>query len=123
MSRVMTGLERLADKFFWTQDRMTQGPYQTAHKYQVPRQAGLARRKNATLGKLADELAGVVGADTEGLVPRLAKADLVSEIVFEFPEVQGSWANVREMMERMMPLPLRSEHYSQVRPMHIPQVR
>ena len=85
---------RLADaKFFWNQDRKKTLESRTWQLADITFHAklGSLAEKMARVGKLAETLAGVVGADT-GEVSRaahLAKADLVSEMVCEFPEVQG----------------------------------
>ena len=85
---------RLADaKFFWTQDRKVTLESRTRQLTNITFHAklGSLAEKMARVGKLADALAGVVGADTRQVsrAAHLAKADLVSEMVCEFPEVQG----------------------------------
>ncbi len=85
---------RLSDaRFFWEQDKK--------HKLEdnLPKLAdivfhkelGTVRQKADRIASLSGTIAGMMGADTAqaeraGL---LAKADLVSSMVFEFPEVQG----------------------------------
>jgi glycyl-tRNA synthetase beta chain len=85
---------RLADaRFFWQQDRKTKLEdllpkldHITFHA-RLGTQGERVRRIEA----LAGEIAGVIGADVEKaqLAARLAKADLVTEMVGEFPELQG----------------------------------
>ncbi len=88
---------RLSDaKFFWENDlRVAQNDMQpwldaleqvTFHN-KLGTQADLVGRMIA----LSRELAPLVGADTDeaGEAARLAKADLSSEMVYEFPELQG----------------------------------
>ncbi|MFK7881505.1 glycine--tRNA ligase subunit beta [Roseobacter sp.] len=88
---------RLADaKFFWDNDlRVAQsdmGVWLTALENvtfhnKLGTQAELINR----MAKLARELAPLVGADPDEAeeAARLAKADLSSEMVYEFPELQG----------------------------------
>lgn len=86
---------RLADaKFFWDQDR------KRTLESRVPDLAG--RIFHARLGTMADKaeriaglargLAGYAGADPDlaGHAARLCKADLSTEMVGEFPELQGT---------------------------------
>ena len=85
---------RLADaKFFWIQDQKATLESRTGQLTNITFHAklGSLAEKMARVGKLADALAGVVGADTGQVLraAQLAKADLVSEMVCEFPEVQG----------------------------------
>ncbi|WP_298843768.1 glycine--tRNA ligase subunit beta [uncultured Roseobacter sp.] len=88
---------RLADaKFFWENDlRVAKGDMSvwldalenvTFHN-KLGTQAGLVGRMAA----LARELAPIVGADPDAAeeAARLAKADLSSEMIYEFPELQG----------------------------------
>ena len=86
----------------------------------MPAKLGSLAEKMARVGKLADTLAGVVGADT-GKVSRaahLAKADLVSEMVCEFPEVQGVMGQyyARNDGEDDAVAKAIAEHYSPVGP-------
>lgn len=85
---------RLEDaRFFWENDR------RTGLEAMAPKLADIAFKEE--LGSMADkvervaalarELAPKVGADPDlaETAARLAKADLVSEMVYEFPELQG----------------------------------
>ena len=86
---------RLADaKFFFDQDRKVQ-PRTSGAEAEGDRLSREARQRNMTafsgLRMLAREIAPLVGADPD-LAERaaiLAKADLVSGMVGEFPELQG----------------------------------
>jgi len=55
------------------------------------RKAGHAGERIARIERLAAEIAPLVGADVEKTkrAARLAKADLLTEVVGEFPELQG----------------------------------
>jgi len=90
--RVLTA--RLADaRFFWEQDR------QVSLEERLPKLDGITffeglgsmGAKAARLEKLATMIAGHIGADEAiaARAGRLAKADLVTETVGEFPELQG----------------------------------
>ena len=85
---------RLADaKFFWDQDRQSslESRLNRLEAITFHAKLGTLAEKVARVGKLAIELADVVGANKQ-LVARaaqLAKADLVTAMVGEFPEVQG----------------------------------
>ena len=85
---------RLADaRFFWDQDR------KTSLDERLPRLDGITffeglgsvGQKAGRLEKLASVIAGYIGADKDvaARAGRLAKADLVTETVGEFPELQG----------------------------------
>ena len=85
---------RLADaKFFWDQDRQSSLESRLNRLEAVTFHAklGTLAEKLARVGKLAISLADVVGADKQlvGRAAKLAKADLVTAMVGEFPEVQG----------------------------------
>ncbi len=85
---------RLADaKFFWDQDRQSSLESRLYRLETITFHAkfGTLAEKVARVGKLAIELADVVGANKQlvGRAAQLAKADLVTAIVGEFPEVQG----------------------------------
>ncbi|MGR3467208.1 MAG: glycine--tRNA ligase subunit beta, partial [Shimia sp.] len=103
---------RLADaKFFWENDlRVAEGEKM---------EPWIARLSDVTfhakLGSLADrvartealarELAPVVGADPDlaAQAARVAKADLVSEMVYEFPELQGTMGRYYAQAAEMPP--------------------
>ena len=85
---------RFADaEFFWQQDlkhRLADYlPRLEAVTYQD--KLGSLADKTRRLEALARELAAVTGADTEhaATAARLSKSDLLSEMVMEFPELQG----------------------------------
>ena len=85
---------RLADaKFFYEtdlktklEDRLPKFDAIVFHE-----QLGTQAERIARIERLAGELAPLVGADVEkaGRAARLAKADLLTEVVGEFPELQG----------------------------------
>ncbi len=89
---------RLADaKFFWENDlRMAQSEGLTAWVDQLANvtfhnKLGSQAERIARIEDLTRKLAPLAGADAEDATTaaRLAKADLSSEMVFEFPELQG----------------------------------
>ncbi|QJP17705.1 glycine--tRNA ligase subunit beta [Starkeya sp. ORNL1] len=85
---------RLSDaKFFWDTDRKTTlesrlGKFESITFHE---KLGSQAERIARIVRLARELAPRVGADPDlaGKAARLAKADLLTEVVGEFPEVQG----------------------------------
>ncbi|MDM8166389.1 glycine--tRNA ligase subunit beta [Roseovarius sp.] len=88
---------RLSDaKFFWENDlrvaRDGMGAWidQLEH-VTFERQLGTQAARIARIRALAQEIAPAVGADVEmaDAAARVAKADLSSEMVYEFPELQG----------------------------------
>ncbi|MDP6689701.1 MAG: glycine--tRNA ligase subunit beta [Alphaproteobacteria bacterium] len=86
---------RLADaEFFWTQDKKKtlESRLPALDDMVFHAKLGSVRDKVGRLEKLAAALADFVpGADGQnaGRAAHLCKADLVSEMVYEFPEVQG----------------------------------
>jgi glycyl-tRNA synthetase beta chain len=89
---------RLADaKFFWENDlRMAKDQGLTAWSDSLSNvtfhnKLGSQRDRIERIAALARELAPVVGADADlaEQAARVAKADLASEMVYEFPELQG----------------------------------
>lgn len=85
---------RLSDaKFFWEQDRKTplENKLPLLEHLVFHRKLGPVSKKVERITKLAVEIAGKTGADEIAVrdASRLAKADLVSEMVGEFPELQG----------------------------------
>jgi len=89
---------RLADaKFFWENDlRVAKGekmaPWlQSLEAVTFHNKLGSVKDKVDRVTALATELAPVVGADSEltAQAAQVAKADLASEMVYEFPELQG----------------------------------
>ncbi len=87
---------RLSDaRFFWDQDRKTRldGRIAALEPMVFHAKLGSLAQKAERLEVLAGELAGFVpGADASAArrAGRLAKADLTTEMVFEFPELQGT---------------------------------
>lgn len=85
---------RLADaKFFWDQDRKKSLASRTPalEKMVFHAKLGTLAQKVDRVAALAAEIAGVTGADTchAEAAARLAKADLVTGLVGEFPDLQG----------------------------------
>ena len=89
---------RLADaKFFWENDlRVAKGekmqPWLDAREaVTFHNKLGSVKDKVDRVGALARELAATVGADAEmtAQAASVAKADLASEMIYEFPELQG----------------------------------
>lgn len=85
---------RLADaKFFWETDLKTKLDSNVSKLQDIVfhEKLGTVAARVDRLERLAAEIAPLVGADIEQTkrAARLAKADLVSAMVFEFPELQG----------------------------------
>jgi glycyl-tRNA synthetase beta chain len=88
---------RLSDaRFFWDNDRRVaeagMGAWlDTLNDVTFHAKLGSQADRIARIAALARELAPVVGADADQAeqAARLAKADLASEMVYEFPELQG----------------------------------
>mgnify|MGYP001799442327 CR=1 FL=1 len=85
---------RLEDgRFFWENDKKTglEAMAPKLAKIDFKKELGTIANKVERVAALARELAPKVGADAElaERAARLAKADLVSEMVYEFPELQG----------------------------------
>ena len=85
---------RLADaQFFWDQDRATRlaDRVEALKGVTFHAQLGTVGEKVRRIEKLAGELAPLVGADRQRTLraARLAKADLTTGMVGEFPELQG----------------------------------
>jgi tetrameric-type glycyl-tRNA synthetase alpha subunit len=85
---------RLSDaKFFWELDRKTklEARLDDLEKITFHAKLGTQRERVARIEALAGEIAEIIGADVEQakLAARLAKTDLVTEMVGEFPELQG----------------------------------
>ena len=86
---------RLSDaRHFWDLDRKTglEAMASELGKVTFHEKLGSVADKVERVAKLARELAPVVGADADMAekAARLAKADLVSQMVYEFPELQGA---------------------------------
>lgn len=87
-------LPRLADAaFFWDQDRRTRLADRLPGLDSVVYQKGLGslRQRSARIAELARTVAAQVGCDPAqaARAAELAKADLLSQLVGEFPELQG----------------------------------
>ena len=85
---------RLEDgRFFWENDKTTglEAMAPKLAKIDFKKELGTIADKVERVAALARELAPKVGADPDlaECAARLAKADLVSEMVYEFPELQG----------------------------------
>jgi len=85
---------RLSDaKFFWDTDRKTKLEARLPKFAQITfhEKLGTQAVRIERIARLAKELAPIVGADPAKAeqAARLAKADLLTEVVGEFPEVQG----------------------------------
>ena len=92
-ARVLTA--RLADaEFFWQNDLRTPLDEMAAKLATVTfhNKLGTQADRIARIAALARELAPAVGADPDlaERAARLAKADLASQMVYEFPELQGT---------------------------------
>jgi glycyl-tRNA synthetase beta chain len=86
---------RLADAaFFWDQDRRTSLASRVEHLKSMTFQAQLGsyHARSARIHRLARLLSPMVGADPElaGRAADLAKCDLLTGLVGEFPELQGT---------------------------------
>jgi glycyl-tRNA synthetase beta chain len=98
--RVVTG--RLRDaRFFWESDRRTtlESRLERLHTLLFHKKLGSYRDKAERIERLAawiatDVLGRPEAADHAALAARLAKADLTTEMVFEFPELQGTMGGV-----------------------------
>ncbi|MEM9571669.1 MAG: glycine--tRNA ligase subunit beta [Pseudomonadota bacterium] len=85
---------RLEDgRFFWENDKKSKlGAFiPKLGKITFKQELGTLLDKTERVHALARELAPKVGADADlaGVAAKLSKADLVSEMVYEFPELQG----------------------------------
>ncbi len=85
---------RLNDaRFFWDNDRKTplEDNFEKLGQIVFHEKLGSVKDKVERVMALARELAPIVGADPDEAerAAKLAKCDLVSEMVFEFPELQG----------------------------------
>ena len=85
---------RLSDaKFFWEQDCKTllEDKLHLLEHLVFHRKLGTVSKKVERIMKLAAQIATKTGADEKAVLDsaRLAKADLVSEMVGEFPDLQG----------------------------------
>jgi len=98
--RVVTA--RLRDaKFFWDADRKTklEDRLDRLHTIVFHKRLGSYRDKAERIEKLAHSLAADIVGDSEhgdhaALAARIAKADLATDMVFEFPELQGTMGGI-----------------------------
>ena len=102
-ARVLTA--RLADaEFFWQNDLRTPLAEMAAKLDAVTfhNRLGTQGERIGRIAALAAELAPAVGADPEHAerAARLAKADLASQMVFEFPELQGTMGRYYALTRR-----------------------
>jgi glycyl-tRNA synthetase beta chain len=115
---------RLSDaKFFWDQDRKVRLEERVPALNDIIFHArlGTLAEKINRLETLAAELAGMIpGADADQarLAARLAKADLVSGVVGEFPELQGVMGRYYALHEGIAPdvADAIAEHYKPLGP-------
>ena len=102
---------RLSDaKFFWENDlRVAQagmGDWLTSlDRVTFERRLGSQGQRIARIAALARDIAPVVGADPDlaERAARVAKADLASEMVYEFPELQGTMGRHYALAAGMAP--------------------
>ena len=100
---------RLRDaKFFWESDRKTtlESRMERLHTVLFHKKLGSYRDKAERIEKLAgtiaDEVFGKPGErEHASRAARLAKADLTTEMVFEFPELQGTMGGIYAREERL----------------------
>ena len=93
---------RLRDaKFFWETDRKTplESRLERLHTVAFHKKLGSYRDKTERIEKLASWISTEVFARPDaaahaGKAARLAKADLTSDMVFEFPELQGTMGGI-----------------------------
>jgi glycyl-tRNA synthetase beta chain len=109
---------RLADaKFFWDQDlkRQLEPMRQQLANITFHAKLGTQADRVERITELARQIAGSVDAepDLAGRAAQLCKADLVSEMVGEFPELQGLMGRYYATAEKMNPKVAQAmeEHY------------
>ena len=95
---------RLSDaRFFWDLDRKTKLEDRLADLEPVTFHArlGTQAERVSRLEELAGEIAGLIGADRDmaSRAARLCKCDLVTEMVGEFPELQGLMGHYYALQE------------------------
>ncbi len=124
--RVVTA--RLRDaRFFWESDRKTtlEARLERLHSLTFHKKlaASSYRDKSERVEKLARTIAGdILGvpdqADNAAKAGRLAKADLVTDMVFEFPELQGVMGGIYARVEGL-PEPVWKAIYHQYLPVGV----
>ncbi|WP_341861892.1 glycine--tRNA ligase subunit beta [Gymnodinialimonas sp. 57CJ19] len=117
---------RLADgKFFWDNDlriaRDGMGAWREALKnVTFERRLGSQSERVERIAALAREIAPMVGADPTAAetAARIAKADLSSEMVYEFPELQGTMGKYYALEAGLAPeiAAVAEEHYAPLGP-------
>ena len=93
---------RLRDaKFFWEADRRMplESRLDRLHTVLFHKKVGSYRDKTERISRLAEWIAGqsfgqLAGAAPAATAGRLAKADLTTDMVFEFPELQGTMGGI-----------------------------
>lgn len=99
---------RLSDaRFFWDQDRKSTLASRLSDLEQITFHAklGTQAERVARLEPLAGEVAAMIGTDADEarLAARLCKCDLVTEMVGEFPELQGLMGHYYALQEGLSP--------------------
>lgn len=99
---------RLSDaKFFWDQDRKTKLEARAAKFKEITfhEKLGTQAERIERIARLAKELASIVKADPAKAerAARLAKLDLVTDMVGEFPELQGLMGKYYALAEKIDP--------------------
>ena len=99
---------RLADaKFFWEQDRKTKLEARAKKLAGIVfhEKLGTQAERVERIARLAKELAPIIKADAAKAerAARLAKADLVTDMVGEFPELQGVMGKYYALAEKIDP--------------------
>ncbi|HEY0293518.1 MAG TPA: glycine--tRNA ligase subunit beta, partial [Hansschlegelia sp.] len=114
---------RLSDaRFFWETDKKTppESRLEKLKSITFHEKLGTQYERVDRIARLAKELAPLVGADPEKAetAARLAKADLVTEMVGEFPELQGLMGRYYALEEKLDPeiAAAIEEHYKQQGP-------
>ncbi len=109
-------------KFFWDQDRKKklESRVDALQNIVFHAKLGTLREKAERMAALARELAPVVGADAEEAerAARLAKADLTTQMVGEFPELQGVMGRYYALHDGELPAVAEAveEHYKPLGP-------
>ena len=112
---------RLSDaKFFWDQDRKQKLESRVGALGQITfhQKLGTVKDKVSRLEKLAAHVAKQIGADDKqaARAALLAKADLTSGVVFQFPEVQGIMGRYYALHDKETPAVAQAiaDHYKPV---------
>ncbi len=118
---------RLSDaRFFWENDLRTvrevglEGMAEKLKAVTFHARLGSQAERIDRIAALAREIAGAIGADPDAaeLAARVAKADLASEMVYEFPELQGVMGRYYAEAQGLSPDVARTaqEHYAPLGP-------